>query len=124
MELDIQWLAQRLLKERIKANQPAYHTWLATAYWCTQLARARLRAPPNEITYTSGGKHKKVRLHLFEKIKATEVCTANKASQLATQYMEKRVRDEGEPYDQQVAEGRHPRDEHDLLKVIAEVKES
>ena len=71
-----------------------------------------------------GGKHKKARLHLFEKIKAPEVCTSNKPSQIAIQYMEKRVRDEGEPYDQQVAEGQHPGDEKDLLKVISEAKES
>ena len=38
--------------------------------------------------------------------------------------MEKRVRDEGEPYDKQVAEGQHPSNEQHLLKVIAEVKES
>ena len=38
--------------------------------------------------------------------------------------MEKRVRDQGEPYDKQVAEGQHPGDEQDLLKVIAEVKKS
>ena len=44
-------------------------------------------------------------VHLFEKIKAPEVCTSNKPSQIAIEYMEKRVRDKGEPYDQQVAEG-------------------
>ena len=124
MELDIQWLAERLLKARIEANQRAYQSWLATAYWCTQLAKARLRAPPNEISYTLGGKHKRVRLHLFEKTKATEICNSNKPSELATQYMEKRVRDQGEPYDKQVAEGQHPGDEQDLLKVINEVRES
>ena len=111
MELDIQWLAERLLKARIEAYQLAYCTWLATVYWCTQLARARLRAPPNEIGYTSGGKHKKARLHLFKKIKAPEICTSNKPNQIAIQYMEKRVRDKGEPYDQQVAEGKPPEHE-------------
>ena len=84
VELDIQWLAKRLVKARIEANQPAYQSWLATAYWCTQLARARLKAPPNEISYTSGGKHKRVRLHLFEKTKATKICNSNKPSKLAT----------------------------------------
>ena len=60
---------------------------------------------------------------MFEKIKAPEVCASNKPIQLAIQYMEKRVRDEGEPYDQQVAEGKHLEHEQDLLKVISEARE-
>ena len=33
-DMDVQWLAERLLKARIEANRQTFGSWLATAHWC------------------------------------------------------------------------------------------
>lgn len=120
MDIEVQWLAERLLKARIETHQPAFQSWLATAYWCTQLARARLSADPFRIEYGATGKRK--RLHLFEKMRAPQICKSHSVTGMLAEGMEREERRRGEPYDEQVAQGLQPSHDQDLMKVITEAK--
>lgn len=95
MQTEVQWLAERLLKARIKANHPAFVTWLATAYWCTQLAR--LSVDPSSLICIDKRKKKHQRLHLFEKIKALEVCKLTTQSTSTVELWERKEKEKGEP---------------------------
>ena len=109
VDAEVQWLAENLLKARIKAGRQAYGSWLATSFYCYQLAKARLRlVDPHMMEFTVGKQRKRQRLNLFDRIKPAEICRYTKVSKFTQSVMEQQELDQGEPYDAEVAEGLHP----------------
>ena len=90
-------MAERYLKARILANRPAYESWLATAFWCTQLAKVRATSDPSMIEDEKDGKKRRLRVHLFERIRAPQICKGTTLSKYAIEAAELVERARGEP---------------------------
>ena len=121
LEIDVQWLAENLLKARIKVGRQAYGSWLATAFYCYKLAKARLRLKDSSMMeYTKDRQKKRQRLNLFDKIKPAEVCQSRKPTRETRKAMKKSERDKEEPYDAEVAKGLHPSHVLELDQLVQE----
>ena len=89
MDTKILWLVENLLKARIRVDKPAYGFWLVTTYFCTQLAKARLRLmDPHMMEFTVGNQRKRQRLHLFEKLRPAKIYRSSRISKFTQNFLE------------------------------------
>ena len=71
-----------------------------------------------------GSRIRKKKLSLFEEVRPMDVGKRTKPGKEAMDFMEEKVREAGEPYDEQRAVGLHPDHEKDLIKIINKVHEN
>ena len=118
-DLEVQWMADRYLTARVEGNYPVFGSWLASAHWCYQVAKARKGSDPNTAyDKLEGSGVKQTKLSLFEETRPMEVGKRVRLGKEAMDIREAKLRAQGEPYNDQKAAGLHPTDEEDLMKIL------
>ena len=91
-------MAKKFLKAIIEVNCLAFGSWLATDFWCVQLAKVRAKSNPWMLEDIHEGKCQHQRVNIFKTMHPTEIRRTDQPFEKFVEVLEETERQRGEPY--------------------------